>query len=69
MASTVSELAAKDWTIDSVDFEIKTVVGEFVRRRQAAIRERLKQAIRQAEADGDQDRADELVEDMKKYGL
>ncbi|MCD6249884.1 MAG: DNA primase [candidate division Zixibacteria bacterium] len=69
MAATVSELAAKDWTTDSIDYEIKTVVGEFVRRRQAAIRDRLKQAIRQAEADGDQDHADELIEDMKQYGL
>ncbi len=70
MASTVTELAAKEWTTDSVDHEVKTiVVGEFVNRREAAIRDRLKQAIRHAEADGDQDKADELVEEMKKYGL
>lgn len=70
MASTVTALAAKEWTTDSVDHEVKNiVVGEFVSRREAAMRDRLKQAIRHAEADGDQTRANELVEEMKKFGL
>jgi hypothetical protein len=48
---------------------VKLVVGEFVKRKQAEVRKRLKEALRRAEAQGDQDKADDLVAEMKKYGL
>lgn len=69
MAAVVSELASKGWDTESIDAEARVVVAEFVKRRQAAIRNRLKDSIRNAEAEGDQDRADEILQEMKKYGL
>jgi len=69
MSSTVAELAARDWPSDQIDTQVKLVVQEFVGRKQAQVRKRLKDALRRAEAENDQHKADELIAEMKKYGL
>jgi len=69
ISSTVAELAARDWPSDQIDTQVKLVVQEFVGRKQAQVRKRLKDALRQAEAEDDQQKADELIAEMKKYGL
>ena len=69
MSSVVAELASREWPADQVDGQVKVVVQEFVRRKQAQVRKRLKEALRRAEAEGDQQKADALVAEMKQYGL
>ena len=67
--AVVSELAARDWPSDDINNQIKLVVTEFVNRKLASVRARIREKLRRAEAEGDRDRADELIEEMKQYGL
>jgi DNA primase len=69
LSAAVAELASREWPGEQVDTQVKLVVGEFVKRKQAEIRKRLKEALRRAEAQGDQDKANDLVAEMRKYGL
>jgi len=69
MSAAIAELASREWQSDQIDSQVKLVVGEFVKRKHAEVRKRLKEALRRAEAQGDQDKADDLVAEMKKYGL
>jgi DNA primase len=67
--AVVSEMAARDWPADDINNQVKLVVTEFVNRKLATVRTRLREALRKAEASGDRDRADGLILEMKQYGL
>jgi hypothetical protein len=69
MADVISELASIDWPADQIDTQVKAIVGEFAARKKSSLRARLKEALRRAEAEGDQKRADELIVEMKRLGL
>ncbi|MEW5796950.1 MAG: DNA primase [Candidatus Zixiibacteriota bacterium] len=69
VGATVADLASREWPADQIDAQTKLVVQEFIRRRQAEVRKRLKDALRRAEAAGDQQKANDLLAEMKQYGL
>lgn len=69
ISATLADLASREWPADQIDAQIKLVVQEFIKRGQAQVRKRLKDALRRAEAEGDQQKADDLITEMKRYGL
>ncbi|HUV30352.1 MAG TPA: DNA primase [Acidobacteriota bacterium] len=67
--SLLTELAAVEWDQEKVDHEIKERVQDFVKKRQKDIRSQLKRELGEAEAEGNQKRAEEIVERLKQLGL
>jgi len=67
--SLLSELAAVDWEAERITSEIKARTDDFVKRKQKRIRSRLKRDLEQAEASEDHQKAADILEQLKQYGL
>ena len=67
--SLLTELAAVDWDQTTVEREIRDRIRDFVERKKKKIRLRLQKELAQAEANGDQDEANRLLEKLKNHGL
>ncbi|RKX23824.1 MAG: DNA primase, partial [Candidatus Zixiibacteriota bacterium] len=67
--SELSRIAAMEWDTDSIDNELRAHLREFVSRKQQQIRLGLLNELTRAEAEGDQQRADELLRELKQHGL
>ncbi len=67
--SLVTEIAAMEWEASQVDGETKKLVKQILHEKQRRIREKLKKELAQAEAEGDQQRAEELLRELKEHGL
>lgn len=67
--SAITELAAETWEPERIDTEAVARTRDFVERKQKRIRARLQEELAKAEAAGDQERATQLLQELKSYGL
>jgi DNA primase len=67
--SAVTELAAETWEPDRIDSEAIARTRDFGERKQKKIRARLQEELAKAEASGDHDKATQLLQELKSYGL
>jgi len=67
--SMLTELAAVDWDHEKVDSETRDRIKDFLERKKKYIRSQLQKELIQAEADGDQEKANQLLEQLKNHGL
>ncbi|MBU8934430.1 MAG: DNA primase [candidate division Zixibacteria bacterium] len=69
LGSLISSIAAKEWNKDKIDSELHSVFTQFLQKKQKRIRERLRGELEQAEATGNQEAANRIMEELKKQGL
>ncbi|MBD3401769.1 DNA primase [candidate division GN15 bacterium] len=69
MKSLVGEIAFIDWPPDSVSEETRAHASRILEEKRKKIRKQLQRELSEAEAAGDTDRADEILEQLKSYGL
>ncbi len=67
--SLVTEVAHKEWDAAEVSSETQRLVNLILNEKRKRIRKRLQNDLAQAESDGDQDKANRILEEMKTYGL
>ncbi|MDD3732437.1 MAG: DNA primase [candidate division Zixibacteria bacterium] len=67
--SLLTEIASVDWEPATVEVEARKFTQQLLKRKQKKIRARLQKELAQAEADGDHDRANRILEELKSYGL
>jgi len=67
--SLVTSVAAIEWEPDQVDAEARQLLKRFVGDKKKRRREELKVQLAAAEATGDQEEADRLMEELKAHGL
>ncbi len=67
--SLVTEIASTDWDSSQVNGETRKLARQLIEQKQKRIRAQLKQELARAEADGDQERADRIIQQMKEHGL
>jgi DNA primase len=68
-ASLVTEIASTEWEPEQVESETRRLVQQMIDEKRKRIRTRLKQELAQAEAQGDHERAGQILQEMKRYGL
>ena len=67
--SLITEIAAVDHDPDTVESETRKFTEQILKRKQKKIRVRLQQQLAEAEAAGDNDRANQILRELKSYGL
>jgi len=67
--SLLTGLAAIEWSKDTVEHETRERTKDFIDRKQKRIRSKLQQELARAEAEGDRQKAEELLEQLKQHGL
>lgn len=67
--SLVTEVASTEWEPEQLEGETKKFVKQIIDEKQKRIRTRLKQELAQAEADGDDEKANQILQEMKRHGL
>ncbi len=67
--SLLSEVATIEWDEETLEEETIRHTRDILQRKEKRIRKRYLDALKAAEAEGDQDRADEIVQEMKQHGL
>ena len=67
--SLVTSVAAIEWDPDHVDSEARQMLKHFVEEKKKQVREKLKKQLVAAEAEGNQEEADRIIEELKNYGL
>lgn len=68
-ASLVTEIASTDWEPEQLEGETRKFVKQIIDEKQKRIRTRLKQELAQAEAEGDNEKANRILQEMKSHGL
>lgn len=69
LQSVIGEIAMIDWEPETIGEESQKFVDQILKRKRRRIRAKLQEELAAAEAAGDQDRADELLRELKSYGL
>ncbi len=69
MVSLLTELATKEWVPEEVETETRNYVRLLTERKRKRIRTDLQKELAQAEALGDHKRAEEILQQIKSYGL
>jgi DNA primase len=67
--SLLTEVASIDWPTDQIAGEAKRYIQLMHEKRTKRIRAQLQQELAQAEAAGDQKKADSILQQLKSYGL
>lgn len=67
--SLLSRMATTEWEDESIESEMRARTSDFLQRKQKRIREKLARELREAERDGDRQKADELLKQLKQHGL
>jgi DNA primase len=67
--SAITELAAETFVPEKIDSEAIEQTRRFVERKKKRIRMRLQDELAKAEASGDHDKATQLLQELKSYGL
>ncbi|MDH4156881.1 MAG: DNA primase [candidate division Zixibacteria bacterium] len=68
-ASLVAEVALTEWERDKIESEAHRLVKLMLEAKRKRIRQRLQKELAQAEADGDNEKAGRILEELKSYGL
>lgn len=67
--SLITKIASEEWEAESVDHEANSHLKMFQRKKQERIREKLKQDLIRAEAEGNTKEAENILAELKKQGL
>ena len=67
--SLLTEIATEEWSAEKTEAETLNLIRAFKERKAKLIRVRLQEELREAEARGDNERAAEIVEELKAHGL
>ena len=67
--SLVTEVAAVEWNKDQIETETRHFANLIIEEKQKRIRSRLLKELAEAEKEGDQERARQIIEEMKSFGL
>lgn len=67
--SLVGEIVMIDWDPQTVGEDIRRYANQLMERKRKRIRTRLQQELAKAEAEGNHDRANEILAELKGYGL
>ncbi len=67
--SLLTEMAAEEWAPEKIDEELRQLVKLFGQKKSKKIRARLQQELQEAEARGDNERAAEIVRELRTHGL
>ena len=69
MKSLATELATVEWDAGVIPQEIRRYRDEMLDRKRKKIRTRLQDELKEAEEAGDQEKADQIIKEMTRYGL
>ncbi|MCP4684198.1 MAG: DNA primase [bacterium] len=69
ISSILTELASFEWDTEEIDAEARRAIRRFHERKLGRIRTRLKAELADATARADQNRVNEIVQEMKDHGL
>ncbi|MCB2201754.1 DNA primase [bacterium] len=69
MKSLVGEISFIEWADEDISKETRAHAEKIIEERRRKIRQRLQRELAEAEAAGDTDKADSLLEELKGYGL
>lgn len=67
--SLIARIASQEWPSDQVESETLLYKKNFEEKKKKLIRNRLKQRLAEAEAQGDRKKADNILDELKSYGL
>jgi len=67
--SLLTAIASTDWDATAVDSEALNFTRQLFKRKQKKIRAKLQKELARAEADGDHERANQILKELKSYGL
>ncbi|MFH2048471.1 MAG: DNA primase [bacterium] len=67
--SLITKIASEEWEADVVDYEANNHLKMFHQKKQERIREKLKQDLVRAEAEGNVKEAENILAELKKQGL
>ncbi len=67
--SLVTAVAAREWEPDEVESQMRKALDAMMARKAKRIRARLGREMAEAEAAGDQEKADRLLREIKSFGL
>lgn len=68
-AALIARVASQDWTPEQVESETLSHAQHLTNKKKKLIRNRLKERLAEAEAQGDRKKADNILEELKSYGL
>ncbi|NOY89190.1 MAG: DNA primase [FCB group bacterium] len=67
--SLVTEIASTEWEADKIEPETRRFVNMIVEEKLKRIRNKLQKELAEAEKAGDQKKADQILQEIKSYGL
>jgi len=67
--SLITEIACTEWEADQVESEIRKHVKLLLNDKKKRIRQRLQKELDEAEKEGNQEKANRILEELKNYGL
>ncbi|MBN1211983.1 MAG: DNA primase [candidate division Zixibacteria bacterium] len=67
--SLLTAIASTDWDPAAVDGEARNFTRQLFKRKQKKIRTKLQKELAQAEADGNHEKANQILIELKSYGL
>ncbi len=67
--SLVTEIASTEWDSAQLEGETKKLVKQIIDEKQKRIRTKLRKELAQAEADGNHEEANRILQEMKEHGL
>jgi len=68
-AGLIAKVASQDWLPDQVESETVSHARHLTGKKKKLIRNRLKQKLAEAEAQGDREKADNILDELKSHGL
>ena len=69
MVSAITNIASIEWQAEVIEQQTRDRLKEFVSRSQKKIRARLMHLLREAEENKDQNKAEEIMREIKAHGL
>jgi DNA primase len=68
-SALIAKVASQDWPAEQIETETLSHARHLTNKKKKLIRGRLKQKLAEAEAQGDREKADNILEELKSYGL
>ncbi len=68
-AALIAKVASQDWLPEQIESETLNHARHLTDKKKKLIRNRLKQRLGEAEAQGDREKADNILDELKSYGL
>jgi hypothetical protein len=65
----IAQVASTDWKSEQIESETISHARHLTSKKKKLIRNRLKQRLAEAEAQGDREKADNILDELKSYGL